>query len=113
MGLGIERLAHAIDNVFTGSPRITPQPTFQGLDQREAFYNSYPAFGERTTSASALFLKCHGIGVMFTGDLEKAGFAELLKRQDFSDALRATHVYAADPTHGREKTDARMQSLPC
>ena len=49
----------------------------------------------------ALFLKCHGIGVMFTGDLEKAGFAELLKRQDFSDALRATHVYVASH-HGRE-----------
>lgn len=49
-----------------------------------------------------LFLKCHGIGVMFTGDMEKAGFAALLKSNgNFAQALRETHVYVASH-HGRE-----------
>jgi beta-lactamase superfamily II metal-dependent hydrolase len=38
---------------------------------------------------------------MFTGDLEKAGLAELLKNPDFRQALQATNVYIASH-HGRE-----------
>jgi beta-lactamase superfamily II metal-dependent hydrolase len=100
MGPGIERLVHAIDHVFTGSGS-TPEPTFQGLTQRKVFYNNYPTFDDENNLSMALFLECHGIGVMFTGDLEKAGFAELLKSQDFRDGLRATNVYVASH-HGRE-----------
>jgi beta-lactamase superfamily II metal-dependent hydrolase len=50
----------------------------------------------------AVFLKCHGIGVMFTGDLEEAGFARLIAdNPSFKDALTATNVYVASH-HGRK-----------
>jgi|SRR5271165_3184370 len=38
---------------------------------------------------------------MFTGDLEKNGFAALLRDQSFKDALEATNVYIASH-HSRE-----------
>jgi hypothetical protein len=49
----------------------------------------------------AVFLKCHRVGIMFTGDLKRPGFAELLKRSDFRQALQSTNVYIASH-HGRE-----------
>jgi beta-lactamase superfamily II metal-dependent hydrolase len=100
MGPGIDRLVHEIDHVFTGDG-TSAQPTFQGLTQRTVFYNNYPTFDDENNLSMAIFLRCHETGIMFTGDLEKAGFAELLKRQDFRDALRGTHVYVASH-HGRE-----------
>lgn len=48
-----------------------------------------------------VFLKCHGIGVMFPGDLEKAGFLVMLKNEAFKQALRETNVYVASH-HGRD-----------
>jgi hypothetical protein len=60
------------------------------LTQQAVFYNSYPTFDDENNLSMAVFLRCHTTGVMFTGDLEKAGFAELLKRHDFRDALRGT-----------------------
>jgi len=38
---------------------------------------------------------------MFPGDLEKAGFIELLKDEAFKQALRKTNVYVASH-HGRD-----------
>ena len=46
------------------------------------FFNHDKSLGrlaKLATSSMAIFLTCHGIGVMFTGDLEKAGCAALLK----------------------------------
>ena len=48
-----------------------------------------------------VFLKCHGVGVLFPGDLEQAGWCELLKRPDFQQALRETNVLVASH-HGRD-----------
>lgn len=103
IGSGIERLAHAIDHVFTGpAPGAPPmaEPVFQGLT-RQVFYSSYPRFDDENNLSMAVFLKCHGTGVMFPGDLEKAGFVELLKNDAFKQALRETNVYIASH-HGRE-----------
>jgi beta-lactamase superfamily II metal-dependent hydrolase len=73
MGPGIDRLVQAID-VFTGDGTGTAQPVFQGLNERNVFYNNYPVFDDENNLSMALYLRCHGIGVMFTGDLEIAGF---------------------------------------
>jgi beta-lactamase superfamily II metal-dependent hydrolase len=103
IGPGIERLAAAIDHIFTGPAPGTParsEPVFQGLT-RQVFYSSYPRFDDENNLSMAVFLKCHGIGVMFPGDLEKAGFVELLKNDAFKQALRETSVYIASH-HGRE-----------
>jgi len=101
MGPGIERLVTEIEYTYTGGGSSTEQPVFSGLDVRECFYNSYPKFDDENNLSMAVFLQCHGIGVMFTGDLEKTGFAELLKDAAFRKALRATNVYVASH-HGRE-----------
>jgi beta-lactamase superfamily II metal-dependent hydrolase len=101
MGPGIERLFKEAENNFTGNGSSSTEPVFSGLDTRKGFYNSYPAFDDENNLSMAVFLKCHGIGVMFTGDLEKAGFTELLKNDAFKQALRETNVYVASH-HGRE-----------
>ncbi len=101
IGLGINRLADAMDNLFTGPPTPTsPEPVFQGVT-RQIFYNSYPQFQDENDLSMVLFLKCHGVGIMFTGDMEKAGFAEMLKNDAFRQALLETNIYIA-PHHGRD-----------
>ena len=102
MGKGIDRLCYEIDNTFTGgSGGAATFPSFAGLEERTCFYNGYPLFDDENNLSMAVFLKCHGICVMFTGDLEKEGFAELLKQEGFRQALRQTNVYIASH-HGRE-----------
>jgi beta-lactamase superfamily II metal-dependent hydrolase len=96
MGRGIEFLSEQI-RIYTGPPS---QVEFSGLEMT-AFCNDYPIFDDENNLSMAVFLKCHGIGVMFTGDLERAGFKELLKRESFRQALKATRVYVASH-HGRE-----------
>lgn len=100
MGPGIERLVREIDTYTSGPTAVLPEPFFQGLE-REVFYNEYPTFDDENNLSMVLFLKCHGIGVMFTGDLEKAGFQLLLQRESFGQALSATNVYVASH-HGRD-----------
>lgn len=99
MGLGIERLVKELSSNFTGSDS-TSLPFFDGLEQR-VFYNSYPKFEDENNLSLALFLKCNSVGIMFTGDLEIAGFQELLKNAEFRKALSETRIFMA-PHHGRE-----------
>lgn len=98
MGAGITRLCDAIDNVFTGDG-TAPQPTFAGLE-RQWFRNAYPTFTDENNLSLAYFLSCHGKGVLFTGDLEPAGWTELLKSADFKSVCGKTNVLVA-PHHGR------------
>lgn len=100
MGLGIQRLFDEIENTFIGDG-TSPAPDFKGLVTRQSFCNFYPTFDDENNLSMAVFLKCHNIGVMFTGDLEKAGFSILLKDEEFRKALGETSVYIA-PHHGRE-----------
>jgi len=100
MGPGIERLVREIDTYTSEPTAASPEPMFQGLE-RQVFYNEYPTFDDENNLSMVLFLKCHGFGVMFTGDLEKAGFQRLLQREPFQQALLATNVYIASH-HGRE-----------
>lgn len=100
MGPGIECLVRQIGQSFNGVGTPAPQPTLQGVE-RQFFHNTYPQFDDENNLSMVVFLKCHGIGVMFPGDLEKAGFQELLKNESFKQALRETNIYVA-PHHGRE-----------
>lgn len=99
MGPGIDRLFYEAEYKFTGSGQ--QEPSFLGLDERKCFYNSYPDFDDENNLSMAIFLKCHGVGVMFTGDLEKKGFSALLSNSDFRKSLSETNVYIASH-HGRE-----------
>jgi len=100
IGPGIECLVDKIEANFSGGGIPTPQPVLQGAE-RQFFCNTYPQFDDENNLSMVVFLKCHGIGVMFPGDLEKAGFLELLKIKAFRQALLQTNVYIASH-HGRE-----------
>jgi beta-lactamase superfamily II metal-dependent hydrolase len=101
MGPGIDRLVYAIDHVFHGGGAPTvPEPEFCGAT-RQIFFNQFPQFDDENNLSLVIFLKCHGVGVMFPGDLEKRGFLELLKNEAFKQALRETNIYVASH-HGRE-----------
>lgn len=105
MGPGIERLVQQLEWSARHAPLITKDspiaPTFKGVEWN-AFCNSYPVFDDENNLSMALYLKCRGIGVMFTGDIEQAGFSRLLRDSpSFAQALRDTHVYVASH-HGRE-----------
>jgi hypothetical protein len=74
LGPGIERLADAIDYVFIGpGAPVVQEPIFQGVN-RQVFFNSYPTFDDENNLSMVVFLKCHGMGVMFPGDLERVTF---------------------------------------
>jgi beta-lactamase superfamily II metal-dependent hydrolase len=98
MGPGIERLVYEISHVFTGGNE--PEPVFSGLE-RQAFWNDPYTFDDENNLSMVVHLRCHDIGIMFPGDLERAGWLELLKRTAFKQALRDTNVLIA-PHHGRE-----------
>jgi beta-lactamase superfamily II metal-dependent hydrolase len=99
MGDGIARLVDAIENVFTGDGSAQ-QPAFQGL-VRQSFWNGIDTFDDENNLSMVLHLKCHGTGVLFPGDLERAGWRKLLEREDFRAALHDTKVLVASH-HGRE-----------
>jgi beta-lactamase superfamily II metal-dependent hydrolase len=99
MGPGIDRLVREMPR-FTEHFAPGQGPRFDGLEWR-AFWNSYPAFEDENNLSMVLFLKCHNVGVMFPGDLERAGFAALLRGPGFCQALSETNVFVA-PHHGRE-----------
>jgi beta-lactamase superfamily II metal-dependent hydrolase len=57
-------------------------------------------FEDENNLSMIVHLDCQGVGIMFTGDMETAGFGPLLKDPDFVDRLRRTSVFIA-PHHGR------------
>jgi beta-lactamase superfamily II metal-dependent hydrolase len=97
IGQGILFLADRINNTFTGA---APQIDFQGLQFRW-FYNEYPQFDDENNLSLALYTQFHGIGVLFPGDLEGAGWRSLMTLTEFLDALRNARVLVASH-HGRE-----------
>lgn len=65
------------------------------------YRTEYPKFVDENNLSMLVELNINRMTFMFTGDMEKAGWQELLKRQDVRDALARTHVYFASH-HGRE-----------
>src|SRR5262249_40580491 len=99
MGPGIDHLCYLIDNVYTVAGD-SPRPGYLGLE-RQTFFHSYPTFEDENNLSLVTLLKCRGVGVLFAGDIERAGWLEMLKRPEFRDALSSVRVLVA-PHHGRE-----------
>ena len=91
-GGGMERLSHEIDSSF-GRARLSSDPLLFGLRERRCYYNRYPEVTDRNKLGIALYLNCHGIGVMFVGSVGERGLSELLKTRVFRRICRSTHVY--------------------
>ncbi len=91
----VQTALHWIRNIFTGEP-ISPDYGMEKL-----FFHHSPAQFQDTNNLSIItFISYGGIGVMFPGDLESAGWKEFLKNPTFINCLRQTKIFIASH-HGR------------
>lgn len=79
-------------------PIQTPPP-FPNIEF-ENFYNQYPTFSDTNNLSLVSFIHYDGIGIIFPGDIEKAGWQELLKNTSFCNHLCRTNIFVASH-HGR------------
>jgi beta-lactamase superfamily II metal-dependent hydrolase len=98
VGQGILFLGDQIKNTFTGGP--ADESVFQGLEIWWQ-YNQYPSFEDENNLSLIIFLKCRGVGVLFPGDLEGAGWRSSMTTPGFIAVLRDTSVLVASH-HGRQ-----------
>ena len=78
---------------------IPDPPVFPNIDFR-VFYNPYPTFEDTNNLSVVSFVIYDGLGIVFTGDLESAGWVELLKNSLFRAYLAKTRIFIASH-HGR------------
>ncbi len=105
MGRGIDALVTALNRPKTAAQIIYPaaEPVFPGV-QHAAFWNVYRVsrFDDENNLSLVFFLNVHGVHFMFPGDMECAGFENLLAgNQDFRAWVAKTDVLMASH-HGRE-----------
>jgi beta-lactamase superfamily II metal-dependent hydrolase len=92
----VEAALHWMANVYTGGP-VTPA---YGMELTH-FYNSPAQFQDTNNLSVVTFVRYGSCGVLFPGDLETAGWKELLKNQRFAACLSRTNILIASH-HGRE-----------
>lgn len=97
---GIDYLCNTVIPIFTGPP-IDQNKTFIGASAFDVFYNNYPTFDDENNLSVVFSLRCHGVRVLFPGDIEGAGWRALLPDPSFQQVLRETRVLIASH-HGRE-----------
>lgn len=98
LSLAMNTLLDMIDN-FSGVVS-TAQLDLPGI-QVQSFWNSYPIFTDTNNLSLLNFLHIGGICFALTGDLERAGWIELLKNSQVCELLRCVNVFVASH-HGRE-----------
>lgn len=79
---------------------VANPPTFPNIEF-ECFSNSHPEFTDTNDLSLVAFLHYDGMGIVFPGDLEKAGWEKLLSLEVFQNHLRRVNVFVASH-HGRE-----------
>lgn len=65
------------------------------------FYNNYPSFDDTNNLSVVSFILFDGMGIAFTGDVERPGWQELLKNYGVREYLKSTNIFIASH-HGRE-----------
>jgi len=98
MDPGIGTLAYMAGNYYT---QDLPVPQDFGDLQISHFWNVYPAFIDENNLSLVTILRYRDFGIIFPGDVEKAGWISLLQRADFRAALAGVNVFVASH-HGRE-----------
>lgn len=83
------------------SPASEPFNEHMGGITCRVFSNKYPEFQDTNNLSLVVFIKFAGFKMLFPGDLEKAGWAALLKDRNFCEELKGTTVLMASH-HGRE-----------
>lgn len=104
MDKGIETLCRYIDNVFTGGPPSVFDSDFG--DTSFAFFRNSPGippfgFDDENNLSLVTFVTCGAHRFIFPGDMEKAGWRELLKDPLFRVYLNGVTNFVASH-HGRE-----------
>lgn len=101
MGPGIDALVARLPNYGPPVPGGGGPPVFPGV-QVEYFYNPYPYFQDENNLSVVLHLTIHGISFLFPGDMECAGFDNILKTNlRFRTVVGGLDVLVASH-HGRE-----------
>lgn len=91
-------LINMIDT-YTGNVSIG-QLDLRGI-QVQKFYNKYPTFTDTNNLSLLIFLDIGGVCFALTGDLERAGWIELLKNSQVCELLRRVNIFVASH-HGRK-----------
>jgi len=96
----MESMLDMIDD-YTGGP-LHPAPVFPGISYH-TYHNNHP-FGSGNDSnniSMVTFLTVSGTTILLPGDIERAGWLQLLENPDFADRLAAVNIFIASH-HGRE-----------
>ena len=96
MGNGIAELVKMAMQ-YTG---VSAEINF-GNVTREMFYNPEGSFDDENNLSAIIVLSINGKKVLFTGDMERAGFDLLMNNNKFISAVSNADVLIA-PHHGRE-----------
>ena len=102
IGQGIATLANLKDNFF-GPPGavVGGGPNFGNLSIR-SFWNVYPKdFDDENNLSLVVILKAYGLTICFPGDMEVAGWKNLLRNPTFVQAIGEVNFFVASH-HGRE-----------
>lgn len=92
---GVRTALHWMKNVYTGGHISIDY----GFEVRR-FYHSPIKFQDTNNLSVVTFIFYAGVGVVFPGDLEKAGWEEFLKDANFRNCLTRTTIFVASH-HGR------------
>ena len=94
---GMRTLLQVID---TYTETVSNFPDFGSLTY-VTYYNSYPQFTDTNNLSLVLFLHYPGVSFVFPGDLERAGWLQLLQSAAFRQDLARVRIFVASH-HGRE-----------
>lgn len=92
-------MSKAIDMHRDFIHKVTVPPSFPNIEFR-TFANSYPTFEDTNNLSLVSFIHYGGMGIVFPGDMEKAGWEVLLRDAEFREHLARVNIFVASH-HGR------------
>lgn len=95
-----EGLKAVINMSSTYTSDITNPPEYPSIEWN-VFHNNYPVFEDTNNLSLVVFVYYDNMGIVFPGDLEKAGWQELLKNPAFCEHLARVNIFVASH-HGRQ-----------
>ncbi|HDY90460.1 MAG TPA: hypothetical protein ENH82_20360 [bacterium] len=97
-------ITEAIDSMIemskTFSNPVTTPPEFPNIEFNR-YHNSFPEFEDTNNLSFVSFIHYENMGIIFPGDLEKAGWKKLMENYSFCECLKRVNIFIASH-HGRE-----------
>jgi len=79
---------------------VSVYPDFAGIEMN-LYQNDYPTFTDTNNLSIVTFIEYYDFSIVYTGDLESAGWDNLLENSYFQDRLRKVNIFVASH-HGRK-----------